>query len=125
MEEKDHIHNEKCSMYGINIHAENITPEQVRDAIVQCFLKAHSDILKDFKSYENLSEEEFEKIKLTDVLTLIRNFFYETNGDFDKPTKESLLKVIDKLANFSKKFRSSEEVDEHHKELTLLINKIK
>ncbi|MHB9019553.1 MAG: hypothetical protein ACYC3G_01595 [Minisyncoccota bacterium] len=125
MEEKEHIHNEKCNIYGIDMHAESATPEQVRDAIVQCFLRAHGDILKDFKSYENLSEEEFEKIKLTDVLTLIRNFFYETNGDFDKPTKESLLKVIDKLANFSRKFRSSEEVEEHHKELTSLINKIK
>lgn len=125
MKQNEHVHDEKCSIYGIDMHAENVTPEQVRDAIVQCFLKAHGDILKDFKSYENLSEEEFEKIKVTDVLTLIKNFFYETNGDFDKPTKESLLKVIDKLAYFSKKFRSPEEVNEHQEELTTLINKIK
>jgi|GEM_PF-386329 len=125
MEETNHVHNQNCNLYGIDIHKESVTAEQVRDAVVECFLKAHGDILKDFKSYENLSEEEFEKIKTMDIKMLIKNFFYETNGDFDHPTKESLLKVIDKLAYFSKKFRTPQEVDDHHKEMTLLINKIK
>lgn len=125
MEQGDHIHNEKCNVYGIDMHAEIITPEQVRDAIVQCFLAAHTEILKEFKSYENMPEEEFEKIKMMDVTALIKNFFYEVGGDFDHPTKESLFKVIDKLSNFSLKFRSPEEVNRHYQELAALINKIK
>ena len=86
---------------------------------------APHDALKDFKSYEKMSEEEFEKIKAMDVKALIKNFFFEVGGDFDKPNKESLLKVINKLADFSRKFRSSEEVDRHHKQLSELITKIK
>ncbi len=125
MEENNHIHTDTCNLYGVDIHSESITPEQVRDAIVNCFVGAHGDTLKDFKSYENLSEEEFEKIKRTDIESLIRGIFDEVGGDFNSPTKEILTRVIDRLAIFSKKFRNEDEVNKHYQEINSLIDKIK
>lgn len=125
MEENNHIHTDTCNLYGVDIHSENITPEQVRDAMVNCFVEAHGETLKDFKSYENLSEEEFEKVKRTDIESLIRGIFDEVGGDFNQPTKEALIKAMDKLAVFSKRFRNEEEVNKHYQELKSLVDKIK
>lgn len=125
MEESSHIHTEACNLYGVDIHSGNITPEQVRDAMVNCFVNAHGETLKDFKSYENISEEEFEKIKRTDIESLIKGIFEEVGGDFNHPSKEMLIRVINKLAVFSKKFRSEDEVNKHYQEIKSLIDKIK
>ncbi len=50
--------------------------------------------------------KEFERMKRINVEILVRRFFQETGGDFENPTKESLVNVCDNLAEFSKSFRS-------------------
>ena len=120
----DDNHNSKQKVNSVNHPSKNIAPEQVRDEIVECFLEAHSDVLEDLENYQNMSKEDMEKIKRTDVETLIKNFFDEVGGDFNHPDKKSLIMVINRLADFSKKFRSAEIVEKNYKKLLDLINKL-
>jgi hypothetical protein len=111
-------------IYGVDVTKE-ITAVMVRDAIIQCFLKAHSKILEEMKEYDEFkSKEEFERMKLFDVKLLIQKYFEDTDGDFENPTKDSILKVIKKLQEFAVHFRKPEIVKEHTNEIMTLINKL-
>lgn len=111
-------------IYGVDVSKE-VTPIMVRDAIVECFLKAHSQILNEMKEYgEFESEEEFEHMKLFDVKSQIQIFFEEVDGDFDNPTKNSIIKLLGKLQEFAKKFRNPKIVEKHTKEIMTLVNKL-
>ncbi len=116
----------QCDIYGVNICDPDlkITPEMVRDAIVRCFIIAHCEQLEDLKNYGDVSDEEFEKIKHTEVEILIKNMFKETGGDFNIPTKESITRMLSKLAEYAKNFRSSAIVEKHYNEIMQLVNKI-
>ena len=49
-------------IYGVDL-SKKITPVMVRDAIIECFVKAHSKILEMMKEYHEFkSEEEFEQM---------------------------------------------------------------
>ncbi len=124
MEQKNHSHGEKCNIYGVDMCSNHITPKQVRDAIINCFINAHGGVIKEFKSYENLSKEELEKSERNEIQTLVKNFFGEVGGDFENPTKENLIRVMDRLADFSKKFREEEVINKHYQEIKLLIDKL-
>ncbi|MBT4647922.1 hypothetical protein HN827_10110 [archaeon] len=111
-------------IYGVDLSKE-VTPIMVRDAIINCFLNAHSEILDEMKEFGDFeSEKEFEKMKLFDIKSLIEKYFEEVNGDFDNPTKESLLEVIGKLQEFAKNFRKPKIVNKHSGEIMKLIKKL-
>ena len=48
--------------------------------------------------------QEYERLKKLNVRALIRNFFTKVNGDYDNPTNESLLNVLDELKEFADNF---------------------
>jgi len=79
----------------------------------------HDEIIE-----HKLNEKEFEKMKLFDIKSLIEKYFEEVNGDFDNPTKESLLEVIGKLQEFAKNFRKPKIVNKHSGEIMKLIKKL-
>jgi hypothetical protein len=113
----------KC-IYGVDITKE-VTPTLVRDAIIQCFLKAHAQILEEMKEYgEFESEEEFERMKVFDVKLIVQKFFEDTGGSFENPTKNSIMKVMEKLQEFASNFRKPKIIKEHTKEIMTLINKL-
>ncbi len=109
-------------IYGVDPD-KKVTPIVARDAMVACFVKAHSKILEDLKQYSDVSEEEFEKVKRLDVELLVKKFFSDVGGDYDHPTKESLIKVCDKLAEFAKNFRNPKIITKHYNEIMSLIKK--
>jgi len=113
-----------CLLYGIDTCA-SVTPIMVRDAIISCFIEAHAKELGELREFGNITNEEFEKMKSINVTTLVKIFFSETNGDFENPTKESLMAVIGKLAEFAKNFRDQKVVEEHYKNISKLIGCIK
>ena len=117
----------QCDIYGVNICDPDlkITPEMARDAIVRCFIIAHGEQLDDLKNYGDVSEEEFKKIKHMEVEILIKNIFKETGGDFNIPTKESIMNMLNKLAEYAKNFRNQAIVEKHYSEIMLLVDKIK
>ncbi|OGD86844.1 hypothetical protein A2164_01400 [Candidatus Curtissbacteria bacterium RBG_13_35_7] len=86
-------------IYGVNTE-ERFTPKDVRDAIILCFTQAHKkaldDTLKD--SASDMTMAEFEELKKINILQMIHNYFEEIDGDYENPTKESLIAICDKLA---------------------------
>ena len=111
-------------IYGIDISKE-ITPIMVRDAIIDCFTKAHSDVLEEMKDYtDSESGEKIEKMKQETVKSLIESKFKEIGGDFNNPTKNTLSQVVMKLAEYASTFRGPAVIDKHIGEIIQLIDKI-
>lgn len=111
-------------IYNIDI-TKSVTPLQARDAVLKCFFKAHKEVLDDMINYgEFKDKEDLENMEKLDVELMVKNFFKEVGGDFDTPDKESLTKVVDKLANFAKHFRNKEIVKKHYNEIKLVLKKV-
>lgn len=111
-------------IYGVDT-TKPITPGDVRDAIVECFFLAHKEALEDMGEYaESLLPEELEEAKRDYIKQLVRKFFQEVNGDYDKPTKESILRVLEKLKEFAAHFRKPEVIEKHYNEIMRLVNNI-
>lgn len=111
-------------VYGIDT-SKQVNIKDIRDAIVECFTQAHGEPLSDLKNYSNnLSQIEFEEVKRINVRQMVRNFFEETGGDYDNPTKDSILKVLEEIKEFSVNFRDKETIDKHFKEILALLEKI-
>jgi hypothetical protein len=108
-------------IYGIDLSGK-VTPAMVRDAIIECFVRAHSEVLEMMKEYHKFeSDEQFQQMKQLDVKILIKSKFDEIGADFDRPTKEDLAKVIDRLADFASNFRKPEIIKKHYNEIKQLI----
>ena len=92
--------------YGLDLN-EEITPLKAREAMIACFVQAHSEVMQDFKEYHKFeSEEEFEKMEQVNVGTIVRTIFKDAGADFDHPTKQDLLNAMKKLADYAVNFRS-------------------
>jgi len=111
-------------IYGVD-PSKPVTPAMVRDAIVDCFVEAHKETLEEMKSYHDFkSEEEFEEMKMINIKMLIKSKFEEVGASFDSPTKESIIGVMDKLADLSINFRNQEVVKKHYGEIMVLVNNL-
>ena len=112
-------------LYGVNTEGE-ITPEKVRDAIIECFYDAHQEILKDMYVLldEDQKAEKPNDIGREYIKETVINYFIKVGGDFTKPTKEDILKVLDELKEFAKGFRSPEIIKKHYGEIMQLVEKL-
>ena len=111
-------------IYGVDISKE-VTPIMVRDAIIDCFTNAHSGILEEMRDYADFkSEEELLEMKHKTVKSLIESKFKEVGGDFNNPTKDTLIQVVTKLAEYASSFREPIIIDKHVYEIMSLINKL-
>ncbi|MBU0611890.1 hypothetical protein KKB58_00440, partial [Patescibacteria group bacterium] len=70
-------------------------------------------------------KEEIEKLKEINIEVMIKGLFKKNGDDYDKPTKESLIKIIGELKEFSKNFRAEDVIDKHYTEIMMLINKLR
>ncbi len=111
--------------YGVDT-TKKVTPIKVRDAIIECFTKAHEKELNEMKKFSEFkSKEEFEKLKMLNVELMVKNIFTKIEADYDNPTKENLVQVCDELAKFAKHFRDPGIIIKHYNEIQELIDKIK
>ena len=116
--EEDHI------IYGVDI-TKKVTPLMVRDAIIDCFYKAHGDILDLAWEYFGCdSKKKFETMKQTHVEELIETIFTRVGGDVNKPTKEALIQVVTNLKKIAALYREPEVIEKHTGEIMLLIDKL-
>ncbi len=101
-------------IYGVDL-SKKVTPIQVRDAIVKCFISAHcgSTEIKDI----GISKDYCER--------MVRKGFNKTGGDYESPTKESIINVMNYLAEFSEYFRGQKEIEKNYKKVMKLVEKIK
>lgn len=111
-------------IYGVDV-TKNVTPIMVRDAIIQCFYEAHHEVLELAKeTFGNPPEKKFEEMKKKHVTELIYDTIHKAGGDFDKPTREDLLKTLKILKGFASIYRAPEVIKKHVSEIILLINKL-
>jgi methionine salvage enolase-phosphatase E1 len=112
-------------IYGVDTE-NKVTPDQVRDAIIECFYDAHQEVLKDM--YVLLKESDINEkpneIGKEYIKETVINYFIKVGGDFTKPTKEDILKVLDELKVFAEGFRSPEIVGKHYMEIMQLVEKL-
>ena len=112
------------TIYGLNPE-KKFTPLDVREAIIRCFIKAHSRILEETcGDCPGISAEELRKFKELNVRELVRQYFTEVGGNYDQPDKESLIKVCDKLKEFAFHFRGWKIIEKNYKQIMTLINKL-
>lgn len=111
-------------IYGVDLSGE-VTPIMVRNAIIKCFFNAHKSELDQLRNgHDAISDAEFEKIEQMDVILMIKKYFGDVGGDYDNPTKESILQVLDKLKEFAGNFRDQEVIGQHYQEIMQLVEKL-
>jgi hypothetical protein len=103
------------TIYGIDSN-QAITPTQVRDALIECFYQAHCQQT----GIENVQDSD--SLNRTYCQQLVKKAFHNTNGDFDNPTKEHLIQVMENLAKFSSTLRDPQIIQEHTAQIQQLIN---
>lgn len=109
-------------IYGVDLE-KPINPQDVRDALEECFLKAHSEILKETMTGD-LPANEQRSLERLNVRQMIRNYFQDVDGDYDKPTKETILGVIENMKVFAKNFRQEELIEKHAGQIMELVNRL-
>ena len=102
-------------IYGTDKN-KKVTPLMVRDAVVVCFFNAHCE-----DTGVSVDDKESNRIYCRE---LVKKAFKDTNGDFENPTKENIMSVLGKLAEFSKNFRDPSIVQKHYGEIMELMKKL-
>ena len=112
--------NDSC-IYCVDLSGK-ITPIQVRDAVIKCFMQAQGELMKYVGEITEFKPEEIEKIHVDHI---IEKTFKEADGDFDYPSKETLIQVILKLKEYALGvFRDAEIIEKHMGEIKQLIDKL-
>lgn len=104
-----------AEIYGID-DSKEITPLMVRDAMVNCFYEAHC---------QDAGLTEDEHVNRAYCKTIVQKAFHEVQGNFDTPSADDIYAVMDKLAEFSKGFRSQEIIQAHYNQIQKLVEKMK
>jgi len=94
---------------------DKVTPQAVREAIINCFYNAHC-------ADTGLNNDE--AVGRSYCTSIVKKAFVDQGVDFEHPTKEGILKVVGTLAEFSKNFRSQEIIEQHKQEIMDLVNKM-
>ena len=102
-------------LYGVDLDAEEITPLMVRDGMLECFYEAYC-----MNSKEQKTEEE----KRAHCREIVERAFEESGGNFEDPTKGSILNAMKKLMEFSRDFEHPVAVQCHASELLKLVGKL-
>ena len=111
-------------IYGVDV-TKNFDSVMVRDAIIQCFYEAHCNVLELAReTFGRPPEKKFEQMKKAHVKELVEDIFTKIGGDFNKPTKDDLLKVLDNLKEFASIYRKPDVIKKHVSEIMILIDKL-
>ncbi len=112
-------------IYGIDPD-KKFNNDDVKKAITRCFEEAHENVLKEYDEYNisNMSKEEIDELRTLNIEILINKFLREIGADIKNPKKEDLIELCNKLAKFSKNFRSPKVIKKHYNEIMTLIDKL-
>jgi hypothetical protein len=101
-------------IYGVDLDQE-VTPLMVRDAIVKCFYKAHC------ADAQLAQAKEMGKPYCTEI---VKKAFADSGGDFEKPSKKSIIECLEKLKEFAANFRNPSIIKKHYKEIMELVSRL-
>ena len=90
-----------------------LTPEKARDLIVKCLFEAQKETIRHAK--EKLGREIDDEQIYQSVISIVKFAFTDTKSSFKNPTKATLIRVIQRLAEISKSWGTPEELIQHHK----------
>lgn len=104
-------------LYGFDTE-KKLSPLNVRDALIDCFYKAHCEDTGLADASDSKTIKEY-------CRNITEQAFIKTNGEYEKPTKESIMNVVGYLVEFSKSFRDPTIIEKHRGEILQLIQAIK
>lgn len=105
------------SIYGVDVDG-GVTPLMVRDALSLCFYQAHCED----SGLSNAQKDE--DVNRDYCRDMVKKAFVDSGGDFEKPTKESIIGAMGQLKEFSKSFRDPSIIEAHSREIMGLVDKI-
>jgi len=85
-----------------------ITPQKAQDLIVQCFFEAQRET---FTLSTGISDEA--KLKQM-VVETIKKILEHVNESFDKPTRQSLVKLVEELTKKESEWGTPKNIIMHH-----------
>lgn len=92
----------------------SLTPEKARDLITRCLLEAQKETFA--RNEQVLGHMPGDRELQSIVEGTVRLAFRETKQDYDNPTRQSLMKVVEVLARKLSSWGTPAEIIEHHKE---------
>ena len=101
--------------YGVDTD-KTVTPQEVCNALVECFFEAHCKDVQMGVDDPTLTREYTTEI--------IKKAFTDAGGNFEKPTKQTLIAVVGKLKDFAGSFRDPSVILRHAGEIMELVEKI-
>ena len=86
---------------------------KARDLVINCFFEAQKETLSRAKKTlgGDASDDEMKRA----TAAIVRVAFKEIGADFDHPTRESLAKVVESLAQKADAWGTPEDIIDHHR----------
>jgi len=91
-----------------------ISPMKARDLVIRCFFEAQRETFERANKHLGQRGATDEGI-MQNVTMAVKMVFKETGGDFEKPSKESLRKVVESLARKASVWGTPQDIIDHHK----------
>ena len=110
------MENNKNVLYGVDLN-KPITPLMAREALVECFSQAHC-------ADAGLTPDNNE-VNKSYCQDIAKKAFIDSEGDFENPTKQSIIGAMGKLQDFAAKFRDPSIIQKHASEMMKVVEKIK
>jgi len=101
-------------IYGCDLDGK-ITSQDVVKALNECFYRAHC---------ADASLGGGEEIDRDYCESMIKKAFTQVGGDYNNPTKDSILKVMEYLQDFAKNFRDPSVIQKHASQIMKLVDKL-
>lgn len=102
-------------IYGVDSD-KPVTALMARDALVECFFEAHCADAETGTDNPAINKEYIKDI--------VKKTFMDSEGDFENPTKQSILNAMDKLQNFAANFRDPSIIQKHAGEMMKIVEKL-
>jgi hypothetical protein len=90
----------------------DLTPATARELVTRCFLEAQRETFA--RSRRSVGLETQDQDVERSVRGAVRAVFHEVGADYERPSKQELLRVVDVLASRAAAWGTPEDVVEYH-----------
>lgn len=114
MPDKHAEENNDACVFGVYLDQE-YTAQDVRDAMLKCFVQANGESIAKSMNIELPNDEAERSAKLNSLTEkFLRQAFLETDGNYDEPTKQSIVSALNKLKEYAKQQGHSQDMIQNH-----------
>lgn len=113
MHDMQQLNNDSC-IWGVDL-TKTYTPIDVRDGMLTCFVHANGEMIAKMSGVQ-LPEEDVAKEEQLRELTagFVRKAFAQSGGDYDHPTKVSIIAALEVLKSFAEKAHQDPAMIQKH-----------